>query len=205
MSDEMVERSRAAVLSSLRERAAGVDLAERARALKADFDLASGALRVRLLDREFTVTPNLEIQAAEGQTTYEDQVIVLNALLRPGGEPGSGWAPFRELAAGHLHDFHEEAEVPLATAAEEICAAGEKVAQAVGGRVVEPVGGCDLCLEVPVFSGVTALVQVYREDMEFPAEGRMLFSAGSDRFLPPGCLEEVGRQLAGRIRRAAGA
>jgi hypothetical protein len=108
------------------------------------------------------------------------------------------------LAAGHYHDFHDEAEVPIGAAATEICAAADQVARALEAEIVEPLGGCDLCLLVPAFPGVNVLVQVYLEDMEFPADAKILFSAGADRFLPPGCLEEVGRQLAGTMRKAAG-
>jgi hypothetical protein len=204
MADERVEKTREGVLAQLRERVGALDMARQASALEADYDAAAGELRLTLLGREFVVTRDLEVRGPAGQASYEDQVVILNSLLRPGGPAGEGWVPFRELAAGHYHDFHDEAEVPLAQAADEICAAPEKVAAELKGRLVEPIGGCDACIEVPVFSDVKALLQIYLEDMEFPADAKVLFSRGADRYLPPGCLEEVGRQIAARARKATG-
>jgi hypothetical protein len=213
MVEEPIARSREQVLQSQRRRLLGVDLRSRAAELGADYDSRTDELVVAIMDRELRIDSELRVRATQGAVDYEEEVILLNALLGPGsaggdtgpraGNPalvrGGAWVPFREMAGGHAGDFRAEVEAPLAEAASRVVPVGEAVARAIGGRVTEPLGGSDLALEVRLFPGVDALVQLYLADMEFPADARVLFSAGADRYLPPGCLEELGHRLVERI------
>ncbi|GAB4250516.1 MAG: hypothetical protein Kow00129_11380 [Thermoleophilia bacterium] len=198
---EMRRRKEQVVLETLRRKASGVDLRDVALSLGVGWAEDGESLEFEILGEGLVVRPDLSVvsKATARQASWADAAIVLNALVRPGGHPGSGWKTFREFAGGHAGDFREEAEKPLAFHAEEIAARAQEAASAVSGRVVDPVAGSDVTFEVPVFPHVRALVQVFREDMEFPAEARILFTEGADRFLPPGCLEELGSRLARKI------
>lgn len=202
--EAMRERKESVVLDTLRAKVAGVDLESAALSLGGTYDPEEKTVELYLLDEPLWLDAQFTVRSRSGQADFEDTAIILNALLRPGGRPGDGWRAFRELAAGHAGDFHDEAEAPLSGATDAVAEHAEGIASAVGGRVVESVAGADASLEVPLFPNVRALVQVFREDMEFPAEARILFSDGADRFLPPGCLEELGARLSERILAAAG-
>ncbi len=211
------------VLRTLREKVAGVDLRDAATALGAEYDADTGRLLVQILNEHFALTPELEAfrlrpadetgepgtatgpasgqaePAAEQPATYEETGVILNSLMMPGGKPGEGWQAFRELAAGHAQDFRLDVEQPLAEEAELLVERVPAIANRLGGELVEAVGGSDLAVVFEGYPGVRLLLQLYREDMEFPTDARVLFSAGSDRFLPPGCLEELGHRLSERL------
>jgi len=209
------------VLRTLREKAAGVDLRDAATALGAGYDADTGRLLVHILNERFALTPELEAvrvqpadetpeppprsppappqgqpeAARERPAGYEETVVILNSLLMPGGKPGEGWQAFREMAAGHAQDFRVDVEQPLAEEAELLVARVPAIANRFGGELVEAVGGSDLAIVFAGYPGVRLLLQLYLEDTEFPTDARVLFSAGSDHFLPPGCLEELGHCL----------
>lgn|GEM_PF-4434723 len=207
------------VLRTLREKVAGVDLRDAATALGAAYDANNGRLLVHILNERFALTPELEAfrlrpvdetcelgpapgqqkAAREQPATYEETVVILNSLLMPGGKAGEGWQAFREMAAGHAQDFRLDVEQPLAEEAELLVERVPAIADRLGGVLVEAVGGSDLAIVFEGYPGVHLLLQLYLEDMEFSTDARVLFSAGSDRFLPPGCLEELGHRLAERL------
>jgi hypothetical protein len=222
MVEEPVARAREQVLVTLRTRLSGIDLEGRAGRLGAAFDPASGELVLEMLGRQIRVDAALKVRSPEGPIDYEEEVILLNALLPPGAaavagataeparagsgrSPSGSWVPFREMGGGHAADFHAEVEVPLAQEAERVVDKAERVAASLGATIAEPLAGSDLTLEVRLFPGIDALVQVFLPDMEFPADARILFSAGAAGVLPPGCLEELGHRLVDRILAAAGA
>ncbi|HZJ02625.1 MAG TPA: DUF3786 domain-containing protein [Thermoleophilia bacterium] len=215
------------VLRTLREKVAGVDLRDAATALGAGYDADTGRLLVHILNERFALTPELKAfrlqpadetreppqspapgpappqgqqeAAREQPASYEETVVILNSLLMPGGRPGEGWQAFREMAAGHARDFRVDVEQPLAEEAELLVARVPAIANRVGGELVEAVGGSDLSIVFAGYPGVRLLLQLYLEEMEFPTDARVLFSAGSDHFLRPGCLEELGHRLAERL------
>jgi len=144
-------------------------------------------VRFRYLARELLVCfPQGTIETLNGQgpIPLREEILILHYLEKASGAPlADRWASFSDIPGGGFYNpvFLMRCKSPLIKFFGEAPEALLSVAKEVGG---EPLNLGDVGVKIPAFPFVPLALVLWRGDVEFPAEGSILFDASVNEYLP---------------------
>ena len=134
---------------------------------------------------------------------WVETIIIFNYLLSPGGflklEP---WKDFSEFPGARFYKpaFIRDVEKPLGDLVPQIITNKEMVMNEFMAEITDPIAGANLALIFHPFPKVRIFALLYKEDEEFPASSRVLYSNNADQFLPTECLADMAEHWVRKLK-----
>ena len=170
-----VERDMTARAEALKEKIAGLDLAEASERAGGTFE--DGRLKLRILGKELAVDPAGDITSDIHINPWVT-IPVFSYLLEGKGRPLSGrWVPFRELPGGKTRQglFGQRCEKALKTLADTHADLFEQIVQVFNGRQVERHYASDISLVLSPLPRVPILICYWLPEGEMASSLNLFF------------------------------
>ncbi|MCS7260455.1 MAG: DUF3786 domain-containing protein [Anaerolineae bacterium] len=167
---------------------------------------AAGNLRVSLLGREYTISPDdFRVRSAIDHREASSFVssLILTYLANADGTPPAGrWIGFRELPGGmfYVQAFQSYSGGRLVRELPGGLIVFQHAAQRLGGQALA-LGSAAYAFEV--LPRVWLAVVYWEGDEECPAQAQVLFDRNASHYLPTDGLAILGSQLVGLLLKVA--